>query len=403
MASSNDCGNSTRGQLQFNLSANDVELLVNFPSSSDPAGGNVFFRIFSGADSGYIPATEAVFHAGWGGVLAPVENFALNLAESPNDGDDAFGPWGGIDSGGSPVATGNFTTASLAEWAVTLTPVCGGGPRCGPQLFSTGMSRSSTGQSGSLTESSALKDLIGPKLYSFGAISAAASISLVPCGDAFGYAGSAKDSNGQDLANATFSWDCTADDGHTVTLTPDPADPSGATGTGSVPRNADGSAHEITCTLTVADPDSGCTDDATATGTVLASLDAILVTPPPLQTLSCTVPSNPVPFPGNPNPNPGNFASGITFSPTISGGSGNYTLAWTLVGTSATCAVNAPTCTVLLPAGNDCATVAVRLIVTDASPTCVPREFEFGWIRKETVIHFNTRPLPPAPPPPFCQ
>jgi hypothetical protein len=77
------CGGNTRGQVQFNLTEGDIELLVNFPDSSDPAGGAVFFRPYNGADSGYIPAAEAVFHANWADALAPVDNIAVNIAHKP--------------------------------------------------------------------------------------------------------------------------------------------------------------------------------------------------------------------------------------------------------------------------------------------------------------------------------
>jgi len=393
VASSPDCGNSTRGQVQFDLSANDVELIVNFPSSSDPAGGGVFFRLFTGADTGYIPATEAVFNAGWGFQLNPVVNFALNLAEAPNNGDDSFGPWGGIGSNGDPAGTGTYTTASLAEWAVDLLPVFGGGGLCGEKLFITGMSRSSTGQIGSLTESSALKDLIGPKLYSFGNIAAAASLVPLPCGDGFTYGASAVDSEGNSLPNATFSWSCTADDGHTVTLD----FPTQASGTGSVPRNADGTPHVVTCTVTVTDPASGCSDDAEVSDTIQASLDAVLINPPPEQTLACTVPSNPAFSPDN-----GTTDNGIFIAPVVTGGSGNYQRTWTLFGTSATCPLNALSCTVQIPDNESCATVVVKLRVDDLGPPvgCAPRDFEFGFVRKATIIKFENIPPGPAP---VCQ
>ncbi len=371
-----DCGlNNTRGQVQFNLSAGDVELLVNFPDSSDPAGGGIFFRSYSGSDTGYIPARDAVFHSGWG-ALAPVLNISVNIAQPPHDGDDSFGPWGGISSQGNPVASGSYTTASLAEWAVDLSDVFGSQPLCGQRLFITGLSRASTGQVGSLTEPSALKDIVGPKLYSFGEITASAE--LTPsCDLTFGYSASAVGLDGVtplDPANLTASWSCTDEDGRGVTL----SDDSALSGTGTIPRG-DGSPDLVTCTVTVTDTLSGCDDDAEASTTVLAPI--LVSIAPDNNTLSCTVP-------GAPGSDSGNIGPGVTFMPGISGGDGNYTLNWGVVGpNAAVCAINAQSCTVDIPDADYCARTNVNLSVDDGSPLCPAKVSETESVTKMTVVN----------------
>jgi hypothetical protein len=370
------CGGNTRGQVQFNLTEGDIELLVNFPDSSDPAGGAVFFRPYSGADSGYVPAKEAVFHANWSDTLAPVDNIAVNIAQAPHAGDDGFGPWGGIDSHGDPVATGSYTTASFAEWAVDLNTVFGGLALCGKQLFVTGLSRASTGQVGSIDEPSSLKDIVGPKLYSFGAISATAS--LTPsCNLTFGYTGGGFGIDGvtpiptSDLA---ASWVCTDGDGRGVSM-----DTAALSGTGSVPLG-DSSPDTIDCTLTITDTPSGCTAEATASTTVYAPI--VVSITPDAAGLSCTVPDQDEPGFDN-----GDIGDGVTYTPTISGGDGSYTRTWTVTGpNSATCAANATSCVVDIPDTNFCALTKVQVSVDDGQALCPAQASEPEYVTKLTSV-----------------
>lgn len=380
VVSTTDCGSNTRGQLQFNLSEDDVELLVNFPDSSDPAGGAVFFRQFVGANSGYIPARDAVFAAGWGPLqVGPIHNFSLNII---GDGDDGFGDWGGIDSHGDPVATGSYTTASLAEWAVSLQDVFGGLSLCGQSLFVTGLSRASSGQVGDIDEPAALKDSIGPKLYSFGQISAQATV-VGACedpaiGDSFTYSAVAFGLDGVtplDPNDFTCSWLCDDDGGRTVTL----SDASACSGTGDVSEDGRTPVN-VTCTVTVSEPATGCTADDDDVDQVLFPI-RVDITPSPAA-LTCTVP-------GSPGSDNGNIGPGVTFAPTISGGDGPpYSLTWMVTGpNNSTCAANAATCNVDIPDGSFCALTEVKVSVDDGSPLCDAQDSEEEEVTKQTSIN----------------
>jgi len=371
-----DCGSNTRGQLQFNLTAGDVELLVNFPDSSDPAGGGVFFRNYTGSASGYIPARDAVFDPGWSGLqAAPIRDLSINIT---GDGDDDYGPWGGFTKQGNPVASGSYDTATFAEWAVDLVDVFSGSALCGRQLFVTGLSRSSTGQIGSLDEPAALKDTVGPKLFSFGQISAQAS--LTPTCDlgfsysaeAFGFDGSTPlDPNGY-----TCAWVCDDDDGRGVTLSA----ASACSGTGTIPRG-DGSPDGVTCTVTITETASGCSADDDGQGTVFAPL--VVSIAPDTMSLGCTVP-------GAPGSDNGTIGPGVTYTPTISGGDGAYSLTWSVSGpNTATCTANAPVCVVDIPDGTFCGRTNVGVTVDDGEPLCPAAQSNTGVVIKTTSVTAN--------------
>lgn len=371
---SSDCGASTRGQFQFNLTADDVELLVNFPDSGDPASGAVFFRQFTGPDSGYVPARDAVFHAGWGPLqVAPVLHFALNIV---GDGDDGIGHWGGIDSHGDPIAQNANTYAStaLAEWGVDLEAFFGGGPICGQRLYITGMSRSSTGQSGDPTEPSALKDVVGPKLYSFGEVTATAE--LTPsCDLTFGYSATAVGIDGvtpippEELA---CTWTCTDSAGRGITM-----DETACSGTGSIPRG-DGSPDGISCTVHVSHLTSFCEDDADASTTVFAPI-VVSISPTP-DALTCTIPAGP----GFDN---GDIGPGVTYAATVNGGDGVYSYAWNVLGPNAAVCGNAATCVIDVPDSNFCAQTTLSVGVDDGEPLCPAVDSETEAVLKFTQVN----------------
>lgn len=374
-----DCGlNNTRGQLQFRLGPGDVELLVNFPDSSDPAGGGVFFRSFTGADTGYIPARDAVFDLGWGGLqTAPVHNFSINIT---GDGDDGYGHWGGIDSHGDPVASGSFVTATFAEWAVDLFDLFASGATCGQSLFITGLSRASTGQIGSIDEPAALKDTVGPKLYSFGQITAVATVTGTcedpAVGNSFSYSAAAFGLDGTtplDPSSFSCSWVCDDDGGRTVTL----SDANACSGTGDVSADG-GTPVNVTCTVTVTETASGCEADDDATDEVLFPIHVDIDPTPASQT--CTVP-------GSPGSDNGNIGPGIAFIPTISGGDGSYSLVWTVMGpNTGSCAANAPMCVVDVPDSLFCSLTTVKASVDDGSALCPGADSETEAVTKFTTI-----------------
>jgi hypothetical protein len=384
-----DACSNARGQLQFSLSDGDVELLVNFPDSSDPAGGGVFFRQYMLPGSGYITARDAVFDAGWGPVLSPQDpdppiiNFALNIG---GGADDLFPKWGGISRQGDPIPQDDnyYETATFAEWAVDLGEIFPTGIICGERLYITGLSRSSTGQVGELTEPSALKDVVGPKLYSFGEITAAAELTPT-CELSFGYSATGVGLDGETpLTNISCDWTCTATsngDARPITMFPD--DASGCTGTGVVGPETDLRPADVSCTVMVTDNDSGCEDDAEATTTVYAPL---IVTIEPYPTmLTCTVP-------GSPGYDNGNISDGVLYSATAAGGDGVYSYVWNVNGPSTGVCGDSPACSVDIPDNNFCARTNISVTVDDGNEECLAVTSEEETVYKETTI--NTMELP---------
>lgn len=386
---SGDLSGGNRGQLTFDLSAGDVEILVNFPSSGDPAGGGVYFRVYSGADSGPVAAKEAVFHSGWGFGTTPVDRFALLLAEEFDgidySGDDAYPPWGGITKQGNPTDTGTYTTAGFAEWAVDLSGLFGGGGSCGNSIFITGMSRSSTGQDDALTEPSALKDLIGPKMYSFGDITASASLvgscteSTTPPGLEFTFSASAVGIDGTTpipAANLFCEWTCTTDPSSRTINSMAYDDATHCSGTGYVALDGR-TPVEVDCSVTVTDTVLECSDDA--------EMDPVDVYAPLLVSIAttdapmCTIP-------GTPSGSPGTIGAGVTYSATVSGGDGNYNYTWHVAGPNDPTCGDAASCTIDPPDNMYCARNTVYVTVDDGIALCPPDDSEEEVVTKQTVI-----------------
>jgi hypothetical protein len=384
------------GQLEFKLSDGDVQFLVNTPGFGKVGDARAFVRTFDGATTAYLTPAAAIAHAGWSGALVPAANLAVSLAdkESPGDGgDEGIGHWGSFNDQGNIIATGSFSSAEFVEFAVGMENIFPDQELCGQQLFLTAVSRASTGPQDLVpTESSEFMDAVGPKLYSFGSISATAEIHPVPCGDSFTYCVDALGLGGDPLPNATVTWVCTATDDidgddDTVTFDDDAAVSCGADPdtfpVGSIPRNADGSSHHVTCTAHVDDGDTGCEVDTAAEGDVEASLEAVVIGGLDPQTLSCAIPANP----GVANITPESF----TFMVEPSGGSNtSYLIDWIFTPPNyAPCVVNSTSCTVPVP--DDCARIRVGIRVRDANDPdhCTAFERDFGFIQKSTILKFD--------------
>lgn len=366
-----DCGSNTRGQIQFNLSDGDVEILVNFPDSNDPAAGGIFFRSYSGAESGYIPARDAVFHPQWG-AQAPVVNFALNIV---SDGDDDFGYWGGINKKGDPVSAGSYEQAMLAEWAISLSDLFDTPAVCGQELFITAVSRSSTGQIGDLTEPSALKDIIGPKFYSFGDVEAEATLTGT-CSLEVNYSGTAESPSGPLTdANATFYWEFYKCVGTCDTDNP----PGDDTSAGSVADNDSGTfdvssygAGQYYAILTVTEDATDCTDTVTSNiADVYGPISADIQ--PDAESLVC--------------PGDEAFMDTIQYTALPTGGNGDYTYTWFVGGDNigAPCGDSA-SCIVDFADGDFCASITAQVQVGDSSGICEPASSEEETVTKVTMI-----------------
>jgi len=391
-----------RGEVQFKLSQDDVRVVVAFSGSG---GITIFTNNFTGGPTAYLPpkgtlkdsSDGAVFNPGWLGFQKPVKNLALNIADSPHAGDDGFAPWGGITNQGKiELDPGTFEDGEFAEWAVDLADVFpGGGNLCGQELFVTGISRAATGDPDKITESADLKDIIGPKLFSFGSISAEVILTPAPCGDSFTYEVITTGASGE-IVPDSIQWTCTTDNGDPVTFddgdpqTPD--DSQVASGTATVPRKGDGTPHIVTCDVAVEAGGCGVTIEdemITVEGSLLAitgEVDPVL--------LKCCTPGFPF------GASSGNIPGGVLLDPIITGGSGApYNVTWSFVpgNLGITCLPAPippdPTCTVQLPDSLPCASVGVVLRVEDRlKPECVHFNAEYGVIKKATILQFRQPP-----------
>jgi len=407
-----------KGELQFKLSDGDVKLEVTFPSGSDIniTSGDYDILKYNGNSAGYAAAAAAVADANWGASTVSIQNIAINSDEASlgHSGDDSYAPWGGINAQGKTAASGTFTKAQFLEWAVPLTganSIFGDAGLCGQALFFTGMTYASSGGSASL------KDAIGPKLYSFGGITPTVHLENVGCGDSFRYSVEVLGIDGNPVTPDSVEWECTAavggdptdhstelDDGESILgtiCTADEPDTLTGEGIGCVDRNADGTPHEVTCIATVtAQGCEGITAEATVTvDGSLQAIDAALT----CQTQSCSAPLSSV---GSSNGNI--LPSGFTFSPILSGGTGEYELTWNIVPTTlgiscpaekicsldeAGCHASLTPCAVKIPDNVYCATALVNLVIVDHNNRqCAQFSHDFGFIKKATVFQFTTTP-----------
>ena len=374
-----NCGANTRGELQFTLTTDDLQVIANFPSSSDPATGKVFLRRYSGPTV-TLPADDAVFAAGWAVVPNAVKNFALTITNSrAPDADDKIPAWGGFDSQGKAFAQSGsaiYDTGSMAEWAIDLNGLFPEQGICGQRLFLTGVSRSATGQVGDPTEPADLKDLVGPKLYSFGSVESSASLTplcnpQISTDYKFDFEASATDVSGGTIPTSDLSctWTCTSDACADPTLAYD--DASHCTGRGTIAR-ASGAANagpcDVSCSVEVSQGSSQCSDDAEADDDVLAPILVSIAANPDSQ--SCS--------------NESGIGDGITYASTVSGGDLDYSYAWSVNGPSAACG-DATSCNVDFNDADYCATTTLDVTVDDGS-ICPAKKSESEQVTKVTSI-----------------
>ncbi|HEV8336861.1 MAG TPA: hypothetical protein VGR67_10620 [Candidatus Polarisedimenticolia bacterium] len=412
-----------KGELQFKLSDGDVRLEVTFPSGSSVgiATGDYSVKRYNGNSASYVAAAAAVFDPNWATATFSIQNISVN-ADSGSGiatvADDSFGPWGGITAQGKQILTGTFSKAQLLEWAVPITgpnSIFGDTGLCGQELYFTGVTYASSGGGASL------KDEIGPKLYSFGGVTATVHLDTdsIDCGDAFHYQVEVRGINGELITPDSVTWSCSAtvpgedpptthfvelsDGVHmpgTICTADAPATLTGL-GTGCVDRNDDGTPHEVKCTATVSA--QGCDDVlADATITVDGSLSAIDVALAS-QTQSCCAPLFNLGL-----ANGSILPDGFTFNPVITGGTGEYDLTWFIKPSTLgigcpdekicsadepNCHASVTPCTVKIPDDVYCATALVHILVNDHNKrSCLSFSRDFGFIKKATIFQFTTTP-----------
>jgi hypothetical protein len=394
-AASPNCGQNTRGELVFTLTPGDHQVVLNFPSSSNPAAGQIFLRVYNGPLVTGVPADDAVFAPGWAEVPSAIENFALTVGPSKGEeADDAQPDWGGYTQQGQATpqdGTLFYETADMAEWAINLNVLFSTGSACGRSAFLTGISRSATGQVGDPTEPADLKDLVGPKLFSFGELEATAT--LTPrCDPAdgfdylFDFAASAIDVTGQPvpLNDLSCIWTCSSTTCGTPALSFD--DPSQCVGTGTIARAqgaADAQPCDVSCTVDVTQVTTQCTDDDAAADDALAPI-LVSISPTP-DMLTCSVPGAPGSDPGS------TIGNGITYAASASGGNQPYSLAWSVSGPNETPCGGGANCTIDIPDADHCALTSVFVTVDDTS-ICPPADSEPEMVTKTSSVMASDNP-----------
>lgn len=183
-----------------------------------------------------VPATDAIdFTSGlW------AEDPSGAAAAAVNTTITAPGAFGNVGVGA--LAGGDLEPELFAEAAVPIS-VFTGGQACGATFYGSVITR----PSGSGGVNPDLKDLAGPALFNFGDVAAQATLTPT-CGLQAGYSASAEGPDGTPLANAQCDW--TFKEGETVTGTVS----GSCSGTISLPAGTH------TASVTVSDPDSGCSD-----------------------------------------------------------------------------------------------------------------------------------------------
>ena len=373
------CGANTRGELQFTLNTGDVQVIANFPSSSDPASGKVFLRRYSGPTVTQ-GADLAVFAAGWSEVPGAVRTFALVLGPSRgNEADDKQPDWGGFDSQGKATAQNGslfYATAGMAEWAIDLGDLFGATGICGEKLFLTGISRSATGQVTDPTEPADLKDLVGPKLYSFGSVEASGSLTAICDPEEgldylFDFSAGATSVSGQNvpLGDLACTWTCTSDacDDPTLAFT----HASQCTGRGTIARSggpADRGPCDVSCSVTVQQASSQCSSSSDEETTALAPILVRIDASPDARSCEDEL----------------GIGSGITYVATVNGGDLDYSYTWSVSGPSPACG-DSTSCNVSFDASDYCASATLSVTVDDGS-ICPEVDSESESVTKVTAI-----------------
>lgn len=234
----------------------------------------------------------------------------------------------------------NLEAEIFAEAAVPMS-VFTNGSACGKTFYGSVITRSS-GAGGTSPD---LKDLAGPALFIFGGLTATATLTG-SCTSSLGFAASATGPDGQPLGSPTCAWSFS--DGGSSTVC------SGS-------RTVLAGSH--TGTVTVTDPNSGCSATASsAPATVYAPLAVNLALSGAAQTC------------------PSMTSDAATWNAVASGGASPYSYSWT----GATC--SGASCTVDPSDSSFCATASIQVTLSDSSGVCPSVNSEIETYSKLTTV-----------------
>jgi hypothetical protein len=278
----------------------------------------------------------------------------------------------GVDSlvSVNPSCGGSTTTRALdtelfAETAVPLSVFTGGGTSCGATYYGSIITRSS----GAGGKNPDLKDLIGPALFNFGSVSAVPTLTG-GCANSFTYSATLTGATG----TPTCTWTFKNAQGTTIGTSTTCSGTQAATG-------AEGGA-AYTADLVITDPapgGTGCGD--TKEGIPVTVYSGISVDiAPSAQSAVCS---------GDP---PSLASDALTYTATVSGGSGSHTLAWTIDGSSAS-GCSGTTCEVNPPDGTFCASHDIYVTATDTGNVgCTNAQSETEQYLKQTSVSSTDKP-----------
>jgi hypothetical protein len=422
---------STQQRLTYDLSgadasgAGDVLLAGHFHPNGTP-----LLRVFraNGAQNG-VTAVNAIDYTNtalWTEQPSDLAAVAINETITAPGG---FGDVGVVATSGA-----NLGTEVFAEAAVKLAIFTGNGSACGATFYGTVITRSS----GSGGTSPDLKDLAGPAVFNFGKTTATPSLKA-GCDGTVQFSATATGADGQPIANPTCSW--VFDNNPALTA---------STCAGSIALGAGSHTGKVTVvdpTSTCADTESsasvtaysslslapsmvgdcagGLSYAATASGgsgnyvyswtfhptggtTAAASgklsglvqgqynglvtltdthPDGVVCT---VQGMAATTVYTPLHVDlqagGAAQSCPGMTSDAATFAVAVTGGSGNYSYAWS------GCSSTTNSCSIDPGAINYCASQAVSVLVTDALAICGSKPSQTQTYSKVTIIGLTSNP-----------
>jgi hypothetical protein len=327
--------NGTAVQLVYDISVGDVLLAGHFHPNGSP-----LLRVFtSNAAQTGVDAVSAIdfTNARW------VENAADVAAVAINETITAPG---GLGSAGVVALTGsNLGTEVFAEAAVDLSLFTGGASTCGATFYGSVITRSS----GSGGTSPDLKDLAGPALFNFGSVKAVPTAAGT-CADSATYSATATGPDGTALQNPTCNWTFTGN-GTTTTAT------GCSNGSISLPAGT------YTASVTVSDPVSGCSDtESVAPFTVYDPLGVHIA--PTAAAPTC----------------PGMTSTSVTYTATVTGGTGGVSYTWN----GETC--SGASCTIAPADSLYCDSESFSVTVHDTAQLCPDATSETETYTKTTTV-----------------